>query len=298
MTPTGSSRRSWTECSGVVEALACTETAVPAGAWRYTVTPVLDAWTGSPSLESAAAVTSSATLTLASSIVSELPATLDGTVSGFVNGESLTFHLDSPSGPVLVGTPASVPTGGSTDITVTIPVGTDNSPHSVFAVGDAGTLASHAITVLDPPVLTATRALRCQRQRQGRPGACHLLEVARALYRGHDTLDPGRRPFGRHARIGYRQRQHRHPHPGRRRRAPRTPPWAHSPWRWRPTPPGFAMAPTRPPRSRRRRRQTEPRRSPRPSRCSTPTPTARSTRSRSPSRKRLRPTRPALGPGR
>ena len=38
--------------------------------------------------------------------ITALPATLAGTVSGFIGDDPITFHLDSPTGPVLVGSPA------------------------------------------------------------------------------------------------------------------------------------------------------------------------------------------------
>ena len=141
-------------CDDVITELSCTENAVPAGSWRYTVTPVFGTWTGTQSTPSAEEVTSSASLVIPSSTISSLPATLNGSVTGFGDGEGLTWHLDSASGPVLSGTPATVPAGGDASITVTIPAGTSDDPHSVFAVGDLGTLASAAITILDPPVLT------------------------------------------------------------------------------------------------------------------------------------------------
>jgi hypothetical protein len=146
-------------CSGIVIEFSCTENTVPTGTWQYTVTPVFGSWTGTSSLKSAAQVTSAAMLTFTSSTVDTLPMTLTGTVTGFDTDEAITFHLDSAAGPALVGTPATVPVGGTTAVTVTIPAGTDDSAHSVFVVGDQGTLASQSINVLQPPLLVALQML-------------------------------------------------------------------------------------------------------------------------------------------
>jgi hypothetical protein len=41
-------------CSGIITTTSCTETAVPAGTWVYTETPVVSNWTGGQSPASAA----------------------------------------------------------------------------------------------------------------------------------------------------------------------------------------------------------------------------------------------------
>lgn len=150
-----------TTCTGLITALSCVETNVPPGIWRYTVTPVQAGWSGLESPFGAAVTVGDPALTFTSSTtipVGSLPATLNGTLANFVDFEPITFHLDSPSGPALSGSPATAGAGGSGSISVTIPSGTDDSPHSVFVVGTAGSVASAAISVVDPPDLSTLEA--------------------------------------------------------------------------------------------------------------------------------------------
>jgi hypothetical protein len=138
-------------CSGSVSATSCTESSVPGGTWKYSVTPTLSNWTGGESAKSTSVTVASPSLTFSSSTtVTSLPTTLNGSIAAFVGGQTVTFRLDDAStGTVLSGTlsPTPVPSGGGSSITVTIPAGTANGSHTVYAVGSSGDVASAAITV-------------------------------------------------------------------------------------------------------------------------------------------------------
>lgn len=137
-------------CAGTVAISACTESAVPPGSWRYAVTPVHGNWLGGESPFSTAVTVGPPSLTFTSSTtLSSVPATLSGNVANFITGESVVFRLDDPTtGTLLSGsaTPSTIPTNGSSSISVTIPVGTSNGSHTVYAVGDQGDVAGAAIT--------------------------------------------------------------------------------------------------------------------------------------------------------
>ncbi|MGH2811680.1 MAG: hypothetical protein ACRDI1_03060, partial [Actinomycetota bacterium] len=78
----------------------------------------------------------------------------------------ITFHLDGTGGTELsatvagVATPAAVPTGGSAAVTISLPGGTSEGPHTIHAVGLGGDSASYPITVdsTAPPVPSITSA--------------------------------------------------------------------------------------------------------------------------------------------
>ena len=147
-------------CSGTISALNCTETSVPGGTWRYSVTPVKDNWVGTEGSQSSNATVASPSLTFTSSTtVTALPTTLNGTIAAFVGGQTLTFRLDdATTGTVLSGTlaPTPVPSGGGASITVTIPTGTSNGSHTVYAIGSSGDVASAGITVNAPFTMTTS----------------------------------------------------------------------------------------------------------------------------------------------
>lgn len=160
-----------TACDGVVTALSCVEAAVPPGTWRYRVTPVQASWTGTEGPQSPIATVASPSFGFASSVtITSLPDTRAGTVSGFVTGESVRFRLDGAGGPLLVGstTPDPVPFSGAATTSVTLPAGTSDGVHSVFAVGSAGSTASASVTI-DTTAPTVSAAVIGKSQ-GGQPG--------------------------------------------------------------------------------------------------------------------------------
>jgi hypothetical protein len=148
----GNSQSIGSACSGTVSGLTCTENGVPAGTWKYSVTPKQgNNWTGTESSQSASVTVQSPSFSFTSSTtVTSLPATLNGNISNYIQGQTITFRLDDPNtGTVLSGSisPSPVPASGNASATVTIPAGTSNGPHTVYAVGSQGDTASAAITV-------------------------------------------------------------------------------------------------------------------------------------------------------
>lgn len=145
-------------CAGTIAGLSCTEQAVPAGQWRYTVRPVNNKWLGVESGQSAAATVAGPSLTLTPTNLTSLPAVTSGQIAGFIGGQTVSFRLDNPTtGTLLTGSiaPTPVPAGGTSTASVTIPSGTAVGPHTVYAVGSGGDTAAAAITV-SPPMVTTT----------------------------------------------------------------------------------------------------------------------------------------------
>lgn len=146
-------------CSGTIAATGCTESAVSPGTWRYTVTPANGNWRGAESPLSTAVTVAAPALTLGPSSVASLPATLSGQVANFIAGQTLSFRLDNQtSGTVLSATvtPSPVPASGTSDVDVTLPAGTSPGPHTIFAIGDQGDVASTSVTVLNPQTAATT----------------------------------------------------------------------------------------------------------------------------------------------
>lgn len=146
-------------CSGTIPTTSCVESAVPPGTWKYTVTATRGNWRAAESAYSSTVTVSAPALTLTQTTITRLPTTLSGQATGFSTGQTVTFRLDNPtSGTLLSGsiTPNPVPTNGTSNVSVTIPAGTPNGAHTVYAIGSGGDQASRAITVVDTPKVTAS----------------------------------------------------------------------------------------------------------------------------------------------
>jgi hypothetical protein len=157
----GNSQSIGSNCSGTVSGLTCTENGVPAGTWKYTVTPKQgNNWTGAESPQSASVTVQSPSFSFTSSTtVTSLPTTLNGNISNYISGQTVAFRLDDPNtGTVLSGTivPSPVPGNGNATTTTTIPAGTSNGSHTVYAVGSQGDVASAGITVNVPTAQSFT----------------------------------------------------------------------------------------------------------------------------------------------
>ena len=155
----GSPQTIGSACTGTIAGTSCTETGVPSGTWRYSVTPVNQNWRGAESSQSTAVTVNAPTLTLTPTTVSSLPATLTGSIANFIPGQTVAFKLDNPTtGTALTGsiTPTPVPASGSATVSVTIPAGTSAGAHTVYAVGSGSDTAGRAITVALPVTFTTT----------------------------------------------------------------------------------------------------------------------------------------------
>lgn len=156
-------------CTGTIATTTCIEDKVPAGQWVYAVAPLLaTSWRGPESAKSNPVTVAAPTLALSATKVR--PGTsLTGQAAGFLGGETLRYRLDSPIGTELSGslagasTPTAVPVGGGGSVVVTVPSGTSEGAHTVYALAaPSGDVATAGIVVdatpPPPPVLTLTPA--------------------------------------------------------------------------------------------------------------------------------------------
>ncbi|HEX4982708.1 MAG TPA: hypothetical protein VFV63_13470 [Ilumatobacteraceae bacterium] len=142
----------------VVTTTSCVENNVPIGAWTYSVQAKLGSWTGAEGSPSATITVAASSLVLDSTApIGPLPAAVTGAIANFLVAEALTYRLDSPTGPVLAGSPATVTSSTSTAVSVTLPAGTSSAPHSIFVVGSGGSFAAAAVDISVPPKLQSMR---------------------------------------------------------------------------------------------------------------------------------------------
>ena len=147
-------------CAGTVNGTSCIESAVPAGTWIYKVAPARATWRGAESPGSSVTV-APPSLTLTPATVTSFPSVLSGQLDGFVPGQTIAYRLDNPSsGTILSGstTPSTIPANGHAGVSVTIPAGTANGAHTVYAVGSGSDQAQMPITVNAPRVSTSVIA--------------------------------------------------------------------------------------------------------------------------------------------
>jgi len=180
-------------CAGVLTALTCTENSVAPGTWYYTIVPRYYAWVGTEGLESANVTIDPASLTFSGlTNITTLPKVMTGSIAGFLNGETVTWRLDNPTnGTILTGstTPPTIGAAGSATISVTIPTGTSNGTHTVYAVGNGGTVASAtiAINVSDSTAPTVTAAVIAK----SAGGTTGMIRQGGTYYVYANATDPG-----------------------------------------------------------------------------------------------------------
>jgi hypothetical protein len=157
----GVSQTVGTGCSGMLTGLTCTEASVPAGTWTYTVTPSLQSWVGAEGAASAPVTIQAPGLTITSTTtVTSLPAAVTASLTGYAAGQTVTFKLDSATGTTLasVMSPSPIPASGSATAVITLPAGTAQGAHTIYAVGSAGDTTSDTLTVNRPTVGSAVIA--------------------------------------------------------------------------------------------------------------------------------------------
>jgi hypothetical protein len=143
-------------CAGTIAAATCTEPETPVGNWEYSVTPVYGShWRGAESLKSGAVNTGPGSITLSRALfggtVAPLPAVVTGTVSGFGPGQAISFYLDDTV--PLAGTPSNVKADGTATISVTLPAGTADGPHSLSARSTSTEASSGILVDNTPPTI-------------------------------------------------------------------------------------------------------------------------------------------------
>ncbi len=180
-------------CTGTIAALTCTENNVSPGTWVYAITPRHFNWIGDEGNDSAPITIDPPSLTITTlGNITTLPKVLNGTIDDYLPGETVTWRLDNQTtGTILAGTitPSPVPASGTSAITVTIPAGTSNGTHTIFAIGSGGSVASATIAIntndVTAPVVSAAVIAKTA---GGTPG---YIRQGGAYYIYANANDPG-----------------------------------------------------------------------------------------------------------
>jgi hypothetical protein len=138
-------------CNGVIAATTCSETGMPDGTWKYTITPVMgDNWRGQEGPRSGVVQFGPTTLTLDRTLFGPpLPAVATGTLRGFQPNEGIRYTLD---GATIAGAPSSVAADGTATITsMSIPSGLPDGSYTIQAIGNASSLAEASILIDTTP---------------------------------------------------------------------------------------------------------------------------------------------------
>ncbi len=140
-------------CAGLVTSLTCTETAVAPGTWRYAVAPVYKSWQGPEGPRTPVTIAAPQLALTDSTNITVVPGTLNGSITNFVPGQTVSFRLNNPStGTVVPGSlnPSPVPASGTADVSVTIPTTVADGNYVLYVVGDGGDVVSAPFTVAAP----------------------------------------------------------------------------------------------------------------------------------------------------
>jgi hypothetical protein len=153
-------------CAGTIAATTCEVPGTPVGNWEYSVTPVLaQAWRGTEGVRSGAVNTGPGLMTLSRELfggkVAPLPSTLTASVSAFAPNESISVFLDGNV--PLSSSPSQVKADGSAEVSITLPVGVADGPHSLEIVSNsagasAGVLVDNTAPSIDIAATPAPNA--------------------------------------------------------------------------------------------------------------------------------------------
>jgi len=141
-------------CAGTVTATSCEVRETPVGNWEYSVTPVFaQAWRGTEGVRSGAVNTGPGSMTLSRELfggtVAPLPSTLTASVSAFQPNESISVFLDGNLS--LSSFPSQVKADGSAEVSITLPPGVADGPHSLRIVSKSAEAAAGILVDNTPP---------------------------------------------------------------------------------------------------------------------------------------------------